>query len=175
MMKIQRIYNQEDEYVIYHYIYGNLGSIYNERLYVFVENEVKEKVFDIRDKMDIYDFEVYIDNTKIAIASLREIDFENRKAMIFVSMINSDHMLNYYKNVIERMTEVAFGQLDLIRLEGTILDINSKQACLGELKKCGFVQEGYFANVDFFGGKKVGIHYMAKLRKGYFNDGDKEN
>lgn len=68
------------------------------------------------------------------------------------------------------MTEVAFGQLDLIRLEGTIFDINSKQYCLGELKKCGFVQEGYFANVDFFGGKKVGIHYMAKLRKGYFND-----
>lgn len=174
-MKIQRIYNQEDEYVIYHYIYGNLGSICNERLYVFVENEVKEKVFDIRDKMDTYDFEIYIDNTKIAIASLRGVDFENRKAMLFVSMINSDYMLNYYKDVIDQMTEVAFGQLDLIRLEGTILDINSKQACLGELKKCGFVQEGYFANVDFFGGKKVGIYYMAKLRKGYFNDGDKEN
>lgn len=156
MIKLQRIKSSENEVVIYHYIYGDLLSVHNDRLNVWTEQEVKKKVFDIRESYYTYDFNVTNEGREVGICSIREIDYENRNAKLFITMkeeISGHESLIH--EILNEMSDFAFGQLDLVRLEGYLAEDQFYLMKKRLLEKNHFQQEAVLDDINFINGTRT--------------------
>lgn len=155
MIKFQRIKIIENDVVIYHYLYGDLLSSLVDYMNVWTDEEVKKKVFDARKIYTTYDYRVIQDKQEIAICSIRDIDMESRNANLYITMCKPiEHDEDIINEIIKRMIDFAFGQLDLIRLEGFIVEDSQfeKKKDILEINK--FKQEARLNDVCFLRGYK---------------------
>lgn len=170
MLSLDRVFNEENGYIIYHYKYGSLLSVYNEKMFVFHYDDVNKKVFNEREKWTTYDFAIHNNKSLVGIVSLRDVDYENRKAKLFITINKEEDISECYRNILDEIEKFAFGNLNLMRLEGFCENAEYKSKWINILLDHGYQIECIFDQMDFFKGKETDILYFGKLREAIAGD-----
>lgn len=105
----------------------------------------------------------------IGMADLRNIDWKNRVAFHGIKIGNKEYRgKGYGKDVVFTIMKYAFEELQLNRLEVTILESNIASQKL-YIDKCGLVVEGVKRNCVFKNNKYHNQLVLGILREEYFN------
>ncbi len=164
IVELKKIKKAESNQLIEHYLNGKLLSGFGETFLAWTEDEVKEQVFDVKKKRTTWDFSIETDGKGAGILSFRSIDYENRNAIMYITLFDIiEKSEEDVTRIMRECIDFAFHQMDLFRLEGFVTDDRYKKI----LANLGFAIEAEIEGIDFRGGKRVNRLVYGLLKNEY--------
>lgn len=162
MIELRRIKTAEDPLVIYHYIFGELLGCYRDKFFTWTKDEVKQYVFDTRERYTTWDFNANRDGKRVAVVSLTDIDYENLNAKLSVTLSEPAMVEDLdTPDIIKQLGKFAFHQLGLVRVSG-VLTIDGVYRMI--LEDVGFKLEASIEGAAYREGRRRPLRFFGLLK-----------